>query len=65
MKVSFQVDKIIKFTIIIFFFTLAGGGDEGSVMLSLIEQFIKDANTMHFMQCQTSTDIHFWKEGVC
>ena len=44
-EVSFQVGEIIKFTIILFFF-LGVGMDEFLVRLLLIEQIIKDVNTM-------------------
>ena len=47
MKVSFPVDKSIKFTIHnTAFFTSGGGVDAVLVRLKLIEQIIKDSNSM-------------------
>ena len=46
MKDSFRIDKVIKFTVILFFFTSGVGiDDEVLVKLSLIEQVTKDVNT--------------------
>ena len=47
MEVSFQLDKIIKFTTRLIFFTSGGDVDEEMLMrLSLIKEIMKDAKTM-------------------
>ena len=49
MRDSVEAHKIIKFTIcnsVVVFFTSGGGDDEVLVILSLMEQVIKDASSM-------------------
>ena len=58
MKVSFEVDKIIKCAITILFSPSGGGVDGVMMRLSLIKKNYQGCQIdVHFIQCQTSTDI--------